>query len=102
VGLFRRPFFCQGEREPLALGGRQPSRTLGPIGQNDQRQDTQHHGRHAFEKKQPLPAAQAQPPVEIQDGFRQRRADNYGHWSRHHEEGSGPGTIGGRYPVGQI
>jgi len=86
----------------IALIGPEPRRVLRPVGQPDEGGDAQQHGGRCLEQEDPLPAAQPQDAVHVEDGARDRRAYEAGHRDRHHEDADDGGAVARRIPIGEI
>ena len=84
------------------LSGVEPGRFLGTVGQVEERRDADEDGGQPLDEKQPLPSAQSQCAVELQQRLGDRRADDHRHGNGRHEERVGLRAMRGRDPVGEI
>ena len=88
--------------QPLLLLARQPGRVFRPVGQPDERGDAEQHGGCRFQQEDPLPAAQPEQSVHVENPARDRRADQAGDRDRHHEDADDDRAIMRRVPVGDV
>jgi len=94
-------FLAELRREPGPLGDGEPPGVARSVGQDEEAGEPEQNGRHALEDEQPLPAMQAEEPVDGQQPARNWRADHIGYRVTDQERRRRPGAPGTREPVGE-
>ncbi|MNF84002.1 hypothetical protein D3C84_663430 [compost metagenome] len=103
IGHVCRAPLGKTRRQEVFFLRREPACIVRFIDQPEPAEQPQQHRRDAFEYKQHLPVAQAQPAMEMaHDGPGERPADDAGNHRRHQEHRGDARTQCGREPVRQV
>ena len=88
--------------EPVAFRGGEPLGFRRRIRQIGEEHDAENHGRKTLRQKQPLPAGEAHPPLQIEQRARQATHEHGTERQRHVKSADRPRAHIGRKPLAQI